>query len=232
GIVERAAAAKSFDSPSFAAGYALAAVPARYALERRAWKEAAGIALQPAFPWEKVPYAEAVVHFARAVGAARSGDVPGAQVDLARLAAIETALTGQPGFDWATQVKIQRLAATGWIARAEGKNDEALAALGSAADLEDSTDKHPVTPGAVLPAREQLGDLLDELGQPKLALAAYEASLKTAPARLNSLRGAVLAARQSGETARAKAFEADFAKLCSGSASPRARLEGPTASRR
>ena len=167
-IVDRAARVTSLDVPSFQAGYALAAIPARYALERGAWKEAAAIALGPSsFPWEKYPYAEAIVHFARAVGAARSGDLATARAAVARLATIQSALTGQKGFDWATQVQIQRRAAAGWLARAEGKDDEAVALLRSAADLEDTTDKHPVTPGSILPAREQLADLLAEVGRPR-----------------------------------------------------------------
>ncbi|MGE5232699.1 MAG: hypothetical protein ACM3OB_01190, partial [Acidobacteriota bacterium] len=148
GVRDGVAQARSFDVPNFAAGYALAAVPSRYALERRAWADAAGLAPAPAsFPWEKFPYAEAIVHFARAVGAARSGDLGTARSALARLSAIESGLEGQKGFDWATQVKIQRLAAAGWIAHAERQDDAALQSLRAAADLEDTTDKHPVTPG-------------------------------------------------------------------------------------
>ncbi len=223
GIVGRVTAAKTFDTPSFAAGYALAAVPARYALERRDWKAAAALTPNAAYPWDKVPYAEAIVHFARAVGAARAGDLVTARAALDRLAAIETALTGQPGFPWATQVKIQRLAAAGWLARAEKKDDEALAGLRAAADLEDTTDKHPVTPGSVLPAREQLADLLRELGRPGEAMAEYDRSLATAPARYNSLLGAAQAARAAGDGKRAAAYGDKLAALCAGSTSERAR---------
>jgi len=224
-IVERVAQATSFDAPTPTAGYALAAVPARYALERRAWKEAAGLTPQPStFPWDKAPQTEAIVHFARAVGAARSGDGATARAAIERLSAIETALRDQPGFDWATQVKVQRLAAAGWLAYAEKNNDEALARLNEAADLEDTTDKHPVTPGAVLPAREQLADLLRELKQPRLALAAYERSLQDAPARYNSLLGAAEAAHDAGDGKREHELRSQLAKLCAGSSSARARL--------
>src|SRR5207244_11688514 len=155
------------DVPQFAAGSALAAVPARHALERRAWKEAAALTPQPAtFPWAKYPYAEAIVHFARAVGGARTGDLEMARHEVAKLAEIQASLKGQKGFDWATQVEIQRRAAASWLARAEKKDAAARVRMRSAADLEDSTDKHPVTPGSILPAREQLADLLAELGQP------------------------------------------------------------------
>jgi tetratricopeptide (TPR) repeat protein len=224
GVVEGTFQATSFDAPTFSAGYALAAVPARYALERRDWKAAAALALSPAFPWEKYPYAEAIVHFARAIGAARSGDLENARQALAKLTAIQTSLQGQKGFDWATQVEIERRAAAGWLARAEKKDEEALALLRSAADLEDSTDKHPVTPGAVLPAREQLADLLAELGRHPEALAEYTRSLKTAPARYNSLLGLAQAAERTGDAAKAKEYYGQLAALCRGSTSERARV--------
>jgi len=217
-VADNVAKVTSFDIPQFAAGYALAAVPARHALERRAWSEAAAVTAQPAtFPWAKYPYAKAIVHFARAVGAARSGNVESARQDLATLAEIQTSLKGQKGFDWATQVEIQRRAAAGWLARAEKKDAEALALMRSAADLEDSTDKHPVTPGSILPAREQLADLLSELGQPAAALAEYEASLRAAPGRLNSYDGAARAAERAGKKQEAKAFRDRLLALCGGS---------------
>jgi tetratricopeptide (TPR) repeat protein len=215
----------SFDIPQFAAGYALAAVPARHALERRAWSEAAAVTAQPTtFPWAKYPYAKAIVHFARAVGAARSGKVEAARQDLATLAEIQTLLKGQKGFDWATQVEIQRRAAAAWLARAEKKDTEALTLMRSAADLEDSTDKHPVTPGSILPAREQLADLLTELGQPAAALAEYETSLRAAPGRLNSYDGAARAAERAGKKQEAKAFRDRLVALCGGSVPARLTL--------
>ncbi len=217
-IAETAARVTTLDVPQFAAAYALAAIPARHALERRAWKEAAAVTLRPAsFPWAKYPYAEAIVHFARAVGSAHTGDVDGARAEVARLSEIQAALQGQKGFDWATQVEVQRRAAAGWLARAEKKDAEALSLLRSAADLEDSTDKHPVTPGSILPAREQLADLLAELGQPVAALAEYETSLRSAPARLNSYDGAARAAARAGKKKEAKAFRERLVAMCGGS---------------
>ena len=210
--------ATSFDVPQFAAAYALAAVPARHALERRDWKEAASLALQPAsFPWAKYPYAEAIVRFARAMGAARSSALETAQKEVGALAAIQASLQGQKGFDWATQLEVQRRAAAGWLARAEKKDAEAVALLRSAADLEDSTDKHPVTPGSILPAREQLADLLVELDQPAAALAEYQASLRSAPGRFNSYDGAARAAGRAGKKKEAKGFQKQLAALCGGS---------------
>ena len=151
------------------------------------------------------------------MGGARAGDLETARHDVAELAGIQAALQGQKGFDWATQVEIQRRTAAGWLARAEKKDAEALALLRSAADLEDSTDKHPVTPGSILPAREQLADLLAELGQPAAALAEYESSLRSAPARLNSYEGAALAAERAGKKQQAKAFHERLVSLCGGS---------------
>jgi len=217
-LVDNVAKVTSFDVPQFAAGYALAAVPARNALERRAWKEAAALTAQPAtFPWAKYPYAKAIVDFARGVGGARAGDLETARQAVASLTGIQAALQGQKGFDWATQVEIQRRAAAGWLARAEKKDAEALALMRSAADLEDSTDKHPVTPGSILPAREQLADLLSELGQPAAALAEYETSLRSSPARLNSYDGAAKAAERAGKKQEAKAFRERLVTLCGGS---------------
>jgi len=213
----------SFDIPQFAAAYALAAVPARYALERREWKEAAAVTAQPAaFPWAKYPYAKAIVHFARAVGAARAGQVEAAQKDVAALAGIQSSLKGQKGFDWATQVEIQRRVAAAWLSRAEKKDAEAVALMRSAAELEDSTDKHPVTPGSILPAREQLADLLVELGQPVAALTEYETSLRSAPARFNSYDGAARAAERAGHKQQAKVFREKLAALCGGTVPARA----------
>ncbi|HEV3460226.1 MAG TPA: hypothetical protein VHG32_27095 [Thermoanaerobaculia bacterium] len=224
-IVTRVASVTSFDNPQFAAGYALAAIPARYALERREWKEAAALAVgPPSFPWDKYPYVEAIVHFARAVGGARSGDLETARAAVARLAAIQRLLQGQKGFDWATQVEIQRRAAAGWLAHAEKHDEDAVTLLRSAAALEDATDKHPVTPGSVLPAREQLGDLLAELGRPGDALAEYEASLQTSPARFRTLWGAAQAAERSGNAAKAKTYYAKVVELCGGGGSARAEL--------
>ena len=222
-VASAVAAATTLDQPTFSAGYALAAAPARYALERRDWKAAAALTPSAGFPWEKFPYAEANVHFARAVGAARLGDLETARPALAKLSVIQTGLAGQKGFDWASQVEIQRRIAAGWLARAEKKDGEALELLRSAADLEDSTDKHPVTPGSILPAREQLGELYAELGQPKAALAEYARSLETAPARYSGLLGAARAAEAVADAGQAKSYYQKLAALCAGSTSERSR---------
>jgi len=226
-LVERVQAITSLDDPeSFAAGFSIVAAPARYALERWQWREAANLPDPPKFfPWDKIPYARANTEFARAIGAARSGDVEGARRALARLTEIQQiTLAQQKGFDWATQIEIQRLGAAGWLAHAEGNNEEAVRLLRAAADLEDSTSKHPVTPGALLPAREQLADLLMELGDAPAALGEYESALRTQPARYNSLHGAALAAERTGKQERAKELRAELAAQCKLGDSERARM--------
>src|SRR5262245_34299618 len=225
-VADQIAKVSALDKPSFQAGYALAAIPARYALERRAWKEAAAITTRPAtFPWAQYPYDEALVQFARAVGGARSGDLATAREAVTRLTAIQKGLQGQTGFDWATQVEIQRRAAAAWLARAESKNDEALTLLRSAADLEDSTDKHPVTPGAILPAREQLADMLAETGRGDAAIAEYQKSLRSAPARFNSYRGLASAAERAGQTQQAQEYRDQLTKLCGGTVPDRSAMK-------
>ncbi len=208
-MVERVRQVDKLDNPQFAAAYALAAVPARYALERGRWSEAAALEVAPAsFPWANFPYAEAITHFARAIGAARSGDAARARPAVERLAALrQAAIDAKIGY-WPDQIEIQRRAAAGWLARAEGRNEEALGLLKEAADLEAATDKSPVTPGAVLPARELRADLLMEMGRPAEALAEYEASLKVAPKRRYALAGAARAADAAGQDEKARALKA------------------------
>lgn len=194
------------DSNSFAGYYALAAIPVRFALERREWDRAAELELEPdALEWKSYPYAEALVWFGRAVGAARKGDAARARRDVEMLVSLRKELERMNIAYWAQQVAIGERIAEGWIARALGRDDEAIAHLAAAADLEDATEKHPVTPGAVLPAREMLGDLLLELQRPDEALTAYERSLADNPNRLNGLTGAARAAQLAGN--RAKALE-------------------------
>jgi tetratricopeptide (TPR) repeat protein len=193
-LVDRTAAVKKIDNPShFAAAYAISAVPGRYALERRQWKEAAALKVPSVVDWSKVPYAEANIHYARAIGAARSGDLAVAREAVTRLEALRKMLTGY----WADQVEIQRLAASAWVARAEKKDEEALKLARAAADLEASTEKHPVTPGAIVPARELLAELLLDLGKREEALAEARRVLKEAPNRKNAM---LLATRAEGST--------------------------------
>ncbi|MCD6044752.1 MAG: hypothetical protein K0R40_4355 [Burkholderiales bacterium] len=157
-------------SPAQSIPYAIAAMPARMALERGEWREAARLELRPS----KVMFTEAITHFARALGAARSGDAAAAEKDAAELARLHKGLQDANNFYWATEVEVQRLAVAGWMALAQGRKDDALKFMRAAADLEDRNEKHIVTPGRMVPARELLGEMLLELGQPALALAEFE----------------------------------------------------------
>ena len=213
-VVDEISTVERLDQQNFASAYALAAVPARYTLERHQWPEAAALALRPtAFPWPRFRSAEALTHFARGLGGARSGNLEAARSGLERLEAIHAGLLEARDGYWAGQVKIQQLEVGAWIARAEGQPGEARKLMRAAADLEDATEKHPVTPGSLLPARELLADLLLDLGEPGPALTEYEASMKVAPGRLNSLAGALHAAEGSGDCARAAALRAKLEGL-------------------
>ena len=188
-LVERTAKVTKIDNPTnFAAAFAISAVPARFALERRQWKEAAGLATPGVINWSKIPYAEANIHFARAIGGARSGDLATARDAVNRLAAIRQALIDQKNTYWAEQVEIQRLSGAAWLAHAEDKRDEAMKLMRAAADLEASTDKHPVTPGAIVPARELLAEMLLESGKRDDALAELQRVLKESPGRRNAMQ--------------------------------------------
>jgi tetratricopeptide (TPR) repeat protein len=206
-VLDEAARAKTFDEANFAAAYALAAVPARWALERRDWKSAALLDLPSvALPWSQYPYVPATTYFARTLGAARSGQLERARESLAKLQQIQSELAKAPvpgPYDWAGNVESMRLAAAGVLARAEGRDDEAASLLRSAADLDEKTGKHPVTPGSILPPRELLADVLLESSRPADALAEYEISLREAPNRFNSLAGAARAAQRAGKPQRA-----------------------------
>jgi tetratricopeptide (TPR) repeat protein len=192
----------------FASAYALAAVPARIVLERAQWEAAATLrARQPeTFPWEKYPWCEAISHFARGVGAARSGNLSAAQDSIRILGGIaEQAAQADLNY-WMQQVKVQQVTIQAWRAYAENRTEEALRTMTEAAELEDSLDKHPITPGAVLPARELLGDMLMEVGRYGDALKAYEATLRISPNRFNSLAGAGRAAERAGMSAEATTY--------------------------
>lgn len=204
--------ATELDHPNFAAAYALGAVPARYTMERRQWKEAAALRA-PVFDWEKAPYAEANVHFARSIGASRSGDLELARDGLARITMIRQQLVEQKNSYWADQVEIQRKSAEAWLRFAENKKDKALELMRQAADLESSTEKHPVTPGAVIPARELLADLLLEMGRPDEALVEVELSLRDSPNRWNGLFLASRAAELGGKLEKVSEYQAKMASL-------------------
>jgi tetratricopeptide (TPR) repeat protein len=184
------------------APYAIAAMPARIAMERGAWREAMQLQVQPT----KLPFVDAITHSARAIGAARSGDAAAAEKDSVELARLHKALQESKDNYWATEVEIQRLAVSGWIALAQGNADNALKLMRAAADLEDKNEKSIVTPGRIVPARELLGDMLLELKQPALALKEYEASHQREPNRFRGFYGAALAAEAAGDRQKAAEY--------------------------
>ena len=201
---------KSVDGPiqaHLATAYTFAAVPARVALERHQWDDAA--ALEPRTPstfvWDKFPAMEAITHFARALGAARSGDEEVARQAIDTLSSLHDQ-TSETSAYWAKQIDIQRLAAQAWLTYQQGNQEEALNMMRQAAEMEAATEKHPVTPGEILPARELLGDMLLESGRYEEAQAQYLAALERSPNRFNSLYGAGRAAEQGGDANKAALY--------------------------
>lgn len=193
--------------PSFKTAFHLASTQARYALERHAWADAAGIAArEPAtLPWDRFPWPEAIARFAHGLGTAHVGRLADARADVARMDTLERAAAASGEDLFTRNVRMLRLGVAAWIAQAEGKPDSAIRAMQAAVDLEGTTPKHAVTPGPTIPALELLGDLLMEQRKPGDALTAYRASLEHYPNRLNSLVGVARAARASGDAAAARA---------------------------
>jgi hypothetical protein len=196
--------------------FALAASPARYMVERGDWSGAAGLAVRDG-PFAFVP---AISHFARALGAARSGKAEAAKADIAALAALRDKLAEKKDEYWAEQVEIQRQLASAWVLHAEGKYAEALQAMSAAADAEDKTEKAPVTPGPLAPARELYGQMLLERGMAAEALAAFEATKQKEPNRFHGFAGAARAAETLGDRAKAKANYEKLLALAGESARP------------
>src|SRR5947199_2001432 len=182
--------------------YALAVSPARYVVERGDWKAASELAVRPS----PLPQVQAISYFARALGAARSGNPEAATADIAKLAELRDKLRDAKDAYWSEQVDIQRQVATAWMLYAEGKHDDALKVMSAAADAEDRTEKHPVTPGVPKPARELYGVMLLEIGLAKEALASFEATLKKEPNRLGAYVGAAAAAEKAGDVAKARGY--------------------------
>jgi len=203
------------DPQYFNALYATGTMAPRYAVERHQWKEAAALSVPPnTFPGGRYAWAEANIHFARALGASHISDIDAAKKSSHELQSLRDTLIQANEKYWADQVEIQREIATAWLTLAGGKNEEALLQMRHAADHEDSTDKHPVTPGVILPARELLGQMLLELNQPAEALIEFEATLRTAPNRYNALSGAARAAKLSGNSEKTKSYYAKLLAVC------------------
>src|ERR1700674_187769 len=194
-----------------AVGYfALAAIPARYALERQDWRQAVQLPLRDT----PFPYTDAITWFARGLGAARRGQVPAANESATALQQIRERLSKASENYWARQVEIQELAVRAWAALVEGKREEALRQMKLAAELEDGTEKSAVTPGPLAPARELLGEMLLEMKEPAEALEQFEATLKKEPGRFRALYGAARAAQLSGSPEASQTYFGELLKVC------------------
>ncbi|PZR72787.1 MAG: hypothetical protein DLM73_12295 [Chthoniobacterales bacterium] len=195
----------------FSAAYALAAIPARYALERNDWPSAAALAIPNVPHWSSFPFMEALIEYAHALGRAHTGDLEGAQRAIDRMGQLRDATT-DPKFDYfKNHLDLQMKTASARVAYGRGKKDEAVEVLRRTADAEDVLGKHPVSPGALVPVREQLGDLLLELGQPKEAQRAFDAALKIYPGRFRALLGAAQSAEKAGDKESARRYYAKLA---------------------
>ena len=207
--------------PGGANSFALAAIPARYTLERLQWSDAMALPVHPA---PTTPYTEAMTHFARALGAARSGKPLEAEADVASLRAIHDRELELKDAYWAEQVDIQRRVAEAWVAYASGQKDDGLTLLAGAANAEDLTDKSAVTPGPLAPAREMYGFMLLDAGRTKDALAAFEAVAKKEPNRFLALYGAGKAAEMLKQPVTAKRYFRQLVTICAAAAPDRPEL--------
>ena len=205
-LLERLAEIDSAEPESFKVAYTYAAAPARYMLERRAWEDAAELQLIRAadFPWRDFGWAQSIHHFARGIGAARSGQVAKATAELEAIRMLQRELPAGTVPYWGEEVRVHIDALDAWIAFAEGREEEALERARAAADREDAVDKHPVTPGEVLPARELYADLLSAAGRHADAAEQYRTVLRGSPNRLNALLGAEATARALGDSEEAE----------------------------
>src|SRR5215470_3845861 len=209
--LDEVAAIRKVNVENSIAAYAFASIPARFALERGDWKQAAALKLAPAdLAWSKFPQAEAILVFARGLGAARAGDAAAARRDAERLQALKETMTAAKMDYWAGQADFQIKTVIAWIALAENRHEEAAQLMRAAAEAEDSSDKHPITPGNVAPSRELLGEMLMTLNSPAQAFAEFERSLKRDPNRFRGIYGAARAAEASGNREAARDY---YAKL-------------------
>lgn len=219
-VIEEMMTISGFTETFLAGPYGLAASLARYAVERGEWQRAAQLEVRPS----PLAYVQAVSHFARALGAARSGNPSAARADIAELEQLAGQLRDKKDAYWSEQVDIQRQVALAWTLAAEGKHDEAVRSLHDAADAEDRTDKHPVTPGPLAPARELYGQMLLDRGMANDALAAFEATLTKEPNRLGAYVGAARAADRSGNADKARQYYAKVAELSADADTVRAEI--------
>ena len=212
--------------PSPVTAYSLAAIHGRIALEYQNWKEAADLSLgHTNFPWNKFPQYEALIYFAKGIGAGRSGNIVIAQQSFQKLEELQNTFENtEANKYWINQIEIQKTAVKAWLLFAQNEKQKSLETMIVAADLEDATEKNPVTPGTLLPARELLGDLYLEMNRPKDALVQYELSLKNSPNRFNTLYGAGISAELLGNSEKAKFYFTALLKNNKSSKSNRERL--------
>ena len=215
-VMAEALAARFSGPKRLAYAFATAAMPARQALERGAWAEAAALAVQPA---PGAPFTEALTHFARALGLVRAGRPADATPEIAALARIAEALKARDPY-WAEQVAIQHDSALGWQQFASGQREQGLAMLRAAAERESRTDKHAITPGPLAPARELLAEALLEAGQAAAALAEFQAVQRTEPRRFRAIAGAARAAEAAGERDAARVAYGQLLDVAGGGARP------------
>jgi hypothetical protein len=221
-LIDETAAIKKVVGPRLAGATARAAVPARYVLERQDWQGAAQ--LTPV--GTGVPAAEAITHFARALGAARSGGFTAAQADIDTLKELRASLEKANQGYWAGQVEIQIIAAQAWVAQGRDNREEALKFMRAAADLEDASEKHVAMENRLYPMRELLADMLMAHDQAPAALKEYEASLQAAPMRLRGFYGAAKAAEAVGDKKKAAGYFDKLARLTRNADSDRPELRG------
>jgi tetratricopeptide (TPR) repeat protein len=207
------AVTRTYPEVDFAAAYAFGAIPARYALERHQWKEAAALAVRPMPFWKPMPFSEGLLVYGRGIGAAFNGDLDAARAAAARLGELSAAASEPRMRYFAMQMGQQREAALALVAFLEGNRESALATLEAVAAREDSLGKHPVSPGALFPVRELLGEVLLIDGQADRALAAFRASLKINPHRFNAVYGAARAAAAGGQRAEARGYYEELIAL-------------------
>lgn len=209
-----------------AAAYPFAAIPARIALENKRWVDAANLTLHSSnIQWDQFPWEKSIIHFAKILGYAHMGELKGAEKELVILQSLHQQLIDREDQYKADQVLIQLKASQAWIELAKDRKQEALTLMQEAANLEDKTEKHPVTPGEVLPAKELLGDLLLSMNRPSQALVAYEMNLKRNPNRFNGLYGAAMAAKEVGNEEKARRYFESLLKLTGSTDSDRSEIE-------
>ncbi|HEY3660621.1 MAG TPA: hypothetical protein VGK91_05285 [Candidatus Udaeobacter sp.] len=225
-IVEIAAKVKKTNPElEFSAAYALAAIPTRYAFERNDWTAAASLTIPNLPHWSSFPFMEALIEYGHALGRAHTGDVEGARKAIARMQQLREA-TKDPKFDYfKSHLDLQMQAASAWVAATEGREKEAIDLLRRAADSEDILGKHPVSPGAFVPIREQLGSLLLEVGQSTEAQREFEAALKIYPGRFRGLYGAAQAAELAGDNENATRYYTKLAAQTSKAGGSRDELD-------